>query len=276
MKRIIKTVLIVLFAFMGTAFVYGADKGESKIKICTYNIRGDLPQDGINLWKFRKDSLCKIVKHHDFDIVCMQEVLANQLEDIKERTTYDFVGVRGLYNPIFYKSDRFELLHNEIFWLSDSMELFSKGWDGKYDRYCIWAKFRDRRNGQIFFVFNTHLDHKGLVAQREGAKLICSEARKYAGNYPVFITGDMNSFDTTDAYKEYTKTYKDARKIASSITGPLGTAHNFGQVKPVRIDYIFVSDKINISKYGVDDEHYPNGFFPSDHYAVFVDAKISK
>ncbi len=66
----------------------------------------------------------------------MQEVLANQLEDIEQATGYAFVGIRGLYNPIFYKAERFELLHNEMFWLSETMAPFSKGWDGKYDRYC--------------------------------------------------------------------------------------------------------------------------------------------
>ena len=124
------------------------------------------------------------------------------------------------------------------------MAPFSKGWDGKYDRYCTWAKFRDRKSGRIFYVFNTHLDHKGRIAQQEGAALVCRQARKFAGDAPLFICGDMNSFDTTDAYKEY-------------------TAH-----------YIFVNDKIKILDYTADDEHYPNGFFPSDHYAVFVNASL--
>jgi endonuclease/exonuclease/phosphatase family metal-dependent hydrolase len=84
----------------------------------------------------------------------------------------------------------------------------------------------------------------------------------------------MNSFDTTDAYKEYTAHYKDSRTIAPHLLGPVGTAHNFGQVEPVRIDYIFVNDKIKILDYAADDEHYPNGFFPSDHYAVFVNASL--
>ena len=266
MKRVFQILFLLLSVSTGIiSSVQGKNKTtDCNIRFCTYNIRGDLPNDGINSWKFRKDSLCKIIKHHDFDIVCMQEVLANQLEDIEKATGYAFVGIRGLYNPIFYKAERFELLHNEMFWLSETMAPFSKGWDGKYDRYCTWAKFRDRKNGKVFYVFNTHLDHKGRIAQQEGAALVCAQARKFAGNSPVFICGDMNSFDTTDAYKEYTP----------YISGPVGTAHNFGQVEPVRIDYIFVNDKIKVSEYEADDEHYPNGFFPSDHYAVFINARL--
>lgn len=276
MKRNFQILFILLFVLTGIISpVRGKNKtGDCNIRFCTYNIRGDLPNDGINSWKFRKDSLCKIINNHDFDIVCMQEVLANQLEDIEQATGYAFVGIRGLYNPIFYKAERFELLHNEMFWLSETMAPFSKGWDGKYDRYCTWAKFRDRKSGRIFYVFNTHLDHKGRIAQQEGAALVCRQARKFAGDAPLFICGDMNSFDTTDAYKEYTAHYKDSRTIAPHLLGPVGTAHNFGQVEPVRIDYIFVNDKIRILDYAADDEHYPNGFFPSDHYAVFVNASL--
>lgn len=275
MKRKIELIFTLLFCLIGVSAMAQEQKGlGEKIRICTYNIRGDLPNDGINSWKYRKDSLCKIIRKHDFDIICMQEVLANQLEDIENRVNYAFVGVRGLYNPIFYKTDRFELLHNEIFWLSETMLPFSKGWDGMYDRYCVWAKFRERKNGRVFYVFNTHLDHKGKVAKYEGARLMCKQAQHYAGDFPLFICGDMNSFDTTDAYKEYTKHYKDARKIAFDVKGPVGTAHNFGKVSPVRIDYIFVNDKIRVSCYDVDDECYPNGFFPADHYAVFIDAQV--
>jgi len=119
MKRNFQILFILLFVLTGIISpVRGKNKtGDCNIRFCTYNIRGDLPNDGINSWKFRKDSLCKIINNHDFDIVCMQEVLANQLEDIEQATGYAFVGIRGLYNPIFYKAERFELLHNEMFWL---------------------------------------------------------------------------------------------------------------------------------------------------------------
>ena len=85
MKRNFQILFILLFVLTGIISpVRGKNKtGDCNIRFCTYNIRGDLPNDGINSWKFRKDSLCKIINNHDFDIVCMQEVLANQLEDIE-------------------------------------------------------------------------------------------------------------------------------------------------------------------------------------------------
>lgn len=274
MKRNLLVTIILLLTISTDIKSAQEESIKDEIRLCSYNIRGDLPNDGINSWKYRKDSLCKIIRQHDFDIICMQEVLANQLEDIEKDIHYEFVGIRGLYNPIFYKAERFESLHNEVFWLSETMSLFSKGWDGMYDRYCVWAKFRDRKNGKIFYVFNTHLDHKGKIAQRKGAQLVCDQAKKYAGESALFICGDMNSLDTTDAYKTYTKHYKDSRKIAKEVNGVLGTAHNFGQVRPVRIDYIFVNEKVSVSNYNVDNTCYPNGLYPSDHFPVFIDAQI--
>lgn len=250
-----------------------AQSSITAICLGTYNIRGDMP-DGINCWVNRRDSLCKLVKRAQLDIVGMQEVMDNQLDDILARTNYAWVGMRGTMDPIFYNAQKYELLHSELFWISETMKPFSKGWDGKYDRYCQWAKFKDRKTQKVFYVFNTHLDHKGEVARREGAKVILNQIEKYAKDAPVFVIGDMNSKDNTGAYESFTSKLKDARAIAPQKNGPEGTAHNFGRVSPVRIDYIFINDWVKIHSYAVDDESYPNGFYPSDHYLVFVKATL--
>ena len=128
----------------------------------------------------------------------------------------------------------------------------------------------------MIWVFNTHLDHRGAVAKREGAALIVREALKRAAGEAIFICGDMNSFDTTDCYEEYAKSFVDSRHIAKDVTGPVGTAHNFGKVEPVRIDYIFVNDRVDVLHYEADGEKYPNGMYPSDHLPIFVDVKIKR
>lgn len=250
-------------------------KLSSPTHIClgTYNIRGDMA-DGINNWIYRKDSLVKLMRRAKLDIVGMQEVMDNQLDDILDRTEYAWVGMRGTMNPILYNASKYELLHTELFWVSETLIPFSKGWDGKYDRYCQWAKFKDRSTQSIFYVFNTHLDHKGELARKEGAKVILSQMEKYAAGAPVFVVGDMNSKDNTGAYASFTEKLKDARSLAPVKIGPEGTAHNFGRVAPVRIDYIFVNDPVKIHRYVVDDEAYPSGLYPSDHYLVYVQASF--
>ena len=92
----------------------------------TFNIRYDNPDDQENNWKFRKDRVATFIQQEKLDIVGMQEVLHNQLEDLKTRLPeYAEVGIgredgkqQGEYAPIFYRKDRFKLLDSNTFWLS--------------------------------------------------------------------------------------------------------------------------------------------------------------
>lgn len=75
----------------------------------TFNIRYDNPDDQENNWKFRKDRVAEFIQREKLDIVGMQEVLHNQLEDLKTRLPeYAEVGIgredgkqKGEYAPIF-------------------------------------------------------------------------------------------------------------------------------------------------------------------------------
>jgi len=254
----------------------GTKLAKDNVRLGIYNIRGENPQDGVNRWEFRKDSLCKLILKNKIDIVGLQEAIDFQLVDIVSRTNYGFVGEKGLYDPIIYNKERFEVLDWNMFWLSESMLPHEKGWDAKYERYCTWAKFKDKKTKREFYFFNTHFDHKGLIAKTNSAVLLSKEAKRIAGNAPIFVGGDLNSMVTTEAYKTMAHNFIDTRAVAPLVFGPFGTAHNFGGVHPVRIDYIFVNEKVQVATYRVIDEAYENNFFPSDHYAVYVDVKIKK
>ena len=116
-------------------------KKTEKITVnwATFNIRYDNPADSLNNWKYRKDTIAAFIKANQLDIVGMQEVLHNQLEDLKQRLPeYAEVGVgredgktQGEYAPLFYRKNRFEALDSNTFWLSqypDSVGFI--GWDG--------------------------------------------------------------------------------------------------------------------------------------------------
>ena len=63
----------------------------------TFNIRYDNPGDSLNNWQYRKDNVAQFIKSQDIDIVGMQEVLHNQLEDLKSRLPeYAEVGVQHI------------------------------------------------------------------------------------------------------------------------------------------------------------------------------------
>ena len=61
----------------------------------TFNIRYDNPGDSLNNWQYRKDNVAQFIKSQDIDIVGMQEVLHNQLEDLKSRLCSGCRGTSG-------------------------------------------------------------------------------------------------------------------------------------------------------------------------------------
>ena len=53
---------------------------NESIKIMTYNIRYDNPNDGINAWPNRKSQVVQLIKNYDPDIIGIQESLLHQVE----------------------------------------------------------------------------------------------------------------------------------------------------------------------------------------------------
>ena len=151
------------------------------VNVMSFNIRYDNPEDSLDNWQYRKDRAANAIRFYDVDILGTQEVLHNQLEDLKQRLPeYGVIGVgredgkeKGEYSALWYKKDRFNLLDSGYFWLSETPEVAgSKGWDGACERIASWAKLQDKVSGKEFFALNTHLDHVGVAARREGISLM--------------------------------------------------------------------------------------------------------
>lgn len=176
MKRL--SVTAVLLCFVATVFAQELNVGSVNIR---YGAKGDYKKH--NGWVERRDYMCSLLNHERFDIFGAQEVLKSQLDDMLERMPeYGYVGVarddgaeKGEFSPIFYNKSRVKMLKSGTFWLSETPEEVSKGWDGLCRRVCTWGLFQDKITKAKFYHFNTHLDHRGKVAQVEGAKLILAK-----------------------------------------------------------------------------------------------------
>lgn len=246
----------------------------------TFNIRYDNPDDQENNWKFRKDRVATFIQQEKLDIVGMQEVLHNQLEDLKTRLPeYAEVGIgredgkqKGEYAPIFYRKDRFKLLDSNTFWLSqypDSVGFI--GWDGACTRIATWAKLEDKSTGKIFLAVNTHMDHVGVEARRKGALLIIKRIQEIVGNRPAVLTGDFNVNDKSEAYQTLTTNdfvLKDAYKTADVKEGVSYTFHDFEKVpmnEREKIDFIFVTPQIKVTRSWIPKENPDGKGVLSDH-----------
>lgn len=278
--HILKSLTLTIAITLAGTSCSSVKEQTSEIKWATFNIRLDTPYDSLNNWEYRKDSVASFILNQDLDIVGMQEVLHNQLVDLKTRLPeYAEIGVgredgktKGEYAPIFFKKDRFEVLDNNTFWLSqypDSIGFI--GWDGACTRIATWAKMKDKQNGKIFMAINTHFDHVGTEARRKGALLIIEKIKEIVGDQPAVLTGDFNVNDSSEAYNTLTTNsfvLKDAHKEALTKEGVDYTFHNFGRIEPSsceKIDFIFITPNIKVSNSYIPEEARQKGKFLSDH-----------
>jgi endonuclease/exonuclease/phosphatase family metal-dependent hydrolase len=256
-------------------------------KVMSYNIRYDNPNDGENSWVNRKELLCSQLAFYEPDVFGIQEALPNQVQDISNALPkYTFVGIardgigKGESSNIFFKKDKFKLLEQNTFWLSETPEIISKGWDAALNRICTYALLKENKTKQIFWIFNTHLDHQGEIARTKGIALILYKIKMLnTQNYPVIFMGDFNSEPTEERIINLKTKMIDSQEISEEKPfGPSGTFNAFKHNEPVlkKIDYIFLSKESNIKvyKYAVLSDS-KDLKYPSDHLPVYVEIRFN-
>ena len=263
-----------------------AAQKKTKIRVATYNLRMDTPADGINSWTNRKEKVKALILYHDFEIIGTQEGFVHQLNDLCEMPGYAYTGAGrddgkdgGEHSAILYKTARFKLLDSGNFWLSETPDKPVKGWDATCcNRICSWAKFRDDNTKNVFFVFNVHFDHEGVVARKESGKLMVKKISEIAGNTPVICTGDFNSTPETEQVQTMQTLLNDSYRITVMPPyGPVGTFNDFRFDAPLkeRIDYIFVSRHFSVKKYAALTDALEQRY-PSDHLPVVAELSLKK
>lgn len=211
-----------------------------ELTVATYNIRnankGDAERG--NGWERRCPWVCGLIEFQGFDIFGSQEVLDGQLHDmLAQLPDYAYIGVgrddgkaKGEYSPIFYKKERFRLLDEGHFWLSEVTDRPNKGWDAALPRICTWGHFLDRQTRRRFWFFNLHMDHVGVRAREESAKLVVAKIREMCGPREfVILTGDFNVDQNNPIYTTFTASgvLADSYETAARRYAPNGTFNNF-------------------------------------------------
>ena len=286
MKRVLCLLALSFVAFVSNLQAQNLYVGE-------YNIRNANEKDTAagNGWERRCPVVCGILQIENFDIFGAQEVYQSQLEDLcAALPQYGYVGVGrndgkqdGEYAPIFYRKDRIKCLANGAFWLSETPDVpGSKGWDAKYPRICTWGQFKDLKTGKKFWMFNLHLDHKGMEARRQSCHLVLAKVKEMCGKQPYILMGDFNVDQTNEIYNILADSgvFHDSFETAAVRFAETGSM-NFFKINyktDLRIDHVFLSPKLKALDYvvltysywtevkpGVHEQR-----LPSDHYPVGV------
>lgn len=264
-------------------------EGDLPIRVMTFNIRFDNPDDEQDAWPHRKDFVASMFRFHRNDIVGTQEGRHHQIVELDELLPeFEWVGIgrdagdeRGEFCAIYYRADRFDLIEQDTFWLSESPdEPGSMGWDTAITRITTWARLYDKKNNRNVIVFNAHFDHIGTVARRESSKLILQKIDEIAEGDPVILIGDFNTTEDDDPYKVITRSdYDPAEPVLYdgfyhskySHHGPSSTWNGFRSIVPNRrIDYIFVDSNLTVEQHAILAD-IRDGRYPSDHLPVVAD-----
>jgi len=130
-------------------------------------------------------------------------------------------------------------------------------------------------------VLNTHLDHRGERARREGIALVLSRLAALVDDEAVVLCGDFNCVVGGPAHAAASgydlgggRRLRDSRRLASHRHGPTTTRTDFEDLLPdMGIDHVFVSDEATVTGWSAvtdrDDAHYA-----SDHLPVVVDCQF--
>jgi len=179
------------------------------------------------------------------DIINIQELTIDQINFLKDKLKrHEFISYAAAYGKSFdqikpdqyyceilsiaYRSDRFECLDSGVRWISATPNKPSIGYGASRQRIIIWGKFKDKRSGKIFYMFNTHYDHLGGNTKYVDSEILT--IKKIAKDSLWFSVGERfyRSQSGENLYRHYLTSIEcnDVRDI--SLFGHFGESGSWG------------------------------------------------
>ncbi|KAG0017182.1 hypothetical protein BGZ81_010862 [Podila clonocystis] len=292
----------------------GNEPNQLTIRVYTHNIRyatthpfkNELP------WSKRAPLIIRSIRFHTLhnpeSLICLQEVLLNQLIDILEGLgpEWAYFGVgrddgkeAGEYSPILFRRYVWAIQGSQTIWLSPTPEKPSKGWDASNKRILTSVLLQHCETEQSVLALNTHLDDQGTQSRLESAKMIvahvATQHEKYQLNQqqrqqqqeplcklPIVLAGDFNSTPDEEAYLLLAAENSPLLDLRNAVGksdwyGHENTFTGFesSPVDQKRIDFLFLSkDRWHVQRYGVLETKFEDGIFSSDHRPVVGDVAL--
>ena len=270
---------IVFCAAIAALFSFVSCNKSSELKVMSYNVRLEHMGDGDNAWPNRKEATIEMLETIKPDVFGVQEALPQQVKYISEQAPlYKNIGVgrddggsKGEFMSIFWNTEVIEMIEWGTYWLSETPDEPSYGWDAACRRTATWALMKDRRNGKHFYFVNTHLDHKGVEARKNGLQMVLNRiAGMNPDGYPMVLTGDFNVTPDDECLVDLDKRMDSARKIAK-VTDTKSSFNGWGKFTPedsYLIDYIYVSGFKAVPQFRTITETFAGKPYISDHYPI--------
>ena len=249
------------------------------MRVMSFNIRYLAGDTGTEFdWSNRKDGVASMLAEIKPVVVGTQEGYVSQINDIisacPQYKAYavarDGYDKENETNAILYLKDSVSIQDFGTFWLSNTPSRLSMGWDAACTRICSYAKMKFKRTGDIFYFFNTHLDHVGETARQEGLRLIWTKMEEFNPEHlPVILTGDFNT--TIDDSIFNGSPLCSARESALE-SDDIPSYNAFGKGKTKTIDHIFYSG-FDALWFKTITQEYGGCKYISDHYPIICEIK---
>lgn len=280
MKRLFYLLAAAAFTACGSA---------TTLSVMTFNMRYDNPEDGADNWRFRRGRVAEVIASHGVDVFGTQELLANQLGDLKRLLPgYAAVGVgredgaeAGEFSAVFYRRDRFTPLESGTFWLSETPDVAgSKGWDGACERVATWVVLHDREGGPGV-PLRQHPPRPCRAGRPRRRREPAQGAHRSAARGSACDPDGRFQFragSSVVAHVQKDGVLHDVKQVAARKSGTEWSFSDFGQIPEAErplLDYIFVSDGIAADLYEVLPDTLGGGYV-SDHAPVMAIVKFEK
>ena len=259
-------------AALALGLLAGCDRSGS-IVVMSYNVRNSSANDGDNAWELRRSATPAMLADLKPDVFGVQEALPDQEEYILETCPqYKCYGIgrndgfEGERMDVFYNTERLKLEDYGTWWLSETPDVPSTGWDAKYPRTATWALLKDIKFGKRFYLVNTHLDHKGVNARRNGLAMVVDKIREMNPDIPLILMGDFNVEPGDSCLVDVDRLLLSARVCAKHSDDTPSFNGFRGPEKT--IDYIYFSGFKGAADFAVVTKEYDGKPFISDHYPI--------
>lgn len=267
-----------LFCLAVLALVACTKQQPEPLTVMSYNIRLGVADDGANSWQYRRPATLAMLRTEQPAVFGVQEAYAFQQDYILDSLPYfKCVGVgrddgsnEGEHMSVFYDTTRVSLLDWGTYWLSETPDEPSFGWDAACRRTATWTLLEQLSTGKRFYFVNTHLDHVGHLARKNGLAMVVDRiGQMNPEGYPMVLTGDFNVFPDDSCLIDLSKIMLSAR-YSATVSDTRPSFNGFGTAEE-EIDYIWYAGFSDCTVFRVLQEPYSDTIpFISDHYPVIA------
>jgi len=245
------------------------------LSVMSFNVLYEGLEDVAVPWPERVGDVASLIRFHDPTLVGLQECWMGQTDDIEAALPeYEWFGENrdvGTHTPVGVDRERARIRDRETFWLAPDADDRRPAWDATLPRLVTHVTVEEAASGATVELYNVHLAVEGERARVESARIL--RERFVDHDDPVILVGDCNCKPGSRPYGILTDALDDARERVDCPYGPFETYHGYDRDEGKRIDYVFASSSVSVTRHGVLTDRAPNWLSPSDHWPVLASVR---